>query len=162
MCREMYTRKHNKCYTYVSDLENITQVLLDYPRCSKNTIHLLTWRPVKGINCSCADPCFETLYKYTIDSEKLEKETKKTMAGLNNLLQNYQPFHIKAGYSSINIYLHDTTYEEVVESQRITLYTLLSNEGGIIGICIGVSIIQLIDVVVDWVPKFLQKRRPTI
>ena len=157
MCVEEHGRSRLNCYNYFSDLENITEVMLQYPKCPLSFSELITIGSVLGINinfpkCNCSEPCIEKKYEYSIKERKIDAEYKETAFGLHEFFENkHKATDLKdnLGNTNLNIYLKSSTYKEMVESPRVTLYTLMSNLGGIIGIFIGISVVHLIDIILD-------------
>ena len=156
MCQEEHSRLNYNCYNYISDLENITQVQMEYSRC------LLSDEEIgkgDGPNCDCPEPCFERFYKYSVDIKKVDKEIQNTvnkMREIFNNVNNKENIDEKAfDYNKITIHLTGTDYEYKVEGPKITLFTFLSNVGGVIGVFIGLSVAQIGNIFLDWICPFI-------
>ena len=54
---------------------------------------------------------------------------KKALSRFNQLLKNPEEFNEFTEHSSVNVYLHDNIYEEITESDRMTLHTFMSDVG---------------------------------
>ena len=63
---------------------------------------------------------------------------------------------IPTGNSKINIYLDEEAHQEIRESPSMTFSTFLSNEGGVIGMFIGISVLTLAQLILKKVLKFVQ------
>ena len=172
MCRENFIREKYNCYDYITDLENITEVLLNYKPCSqvmasefqKFFIAGTNEQYVRGINCGCLNPCFETIYGYTIHKTETDKETQNTLEVIQNFLKNKfgESRKVPVGYSYINVYLESTSYHEMNEHPSMSFFTFLSNIGGLIGIFIGISVLNIADRIGDWVFVFTERKLLTL
>ena len=96
MCKENYIRRNYHCYDYISDLENITQVLSDYKPCSQvmpkdfsRFFVVSTGKSfVRGIECDCPKSCSETVYKYKIHGTTTDGQTLYALRGVRDFVIN--------------------------------------------------------------------------
>ena len=96
-------------------------------------------------NCPCKNLCSETYYNYFVSTSDFpNKGVISTSRNENWTYQNMSS--IKDNYASVQIYFRSLTETVTDEKPEMTSIQLIGNIGGSLGLCVGASLITLVEV----------------
>ncbi|XP_045479634.1 pickpocket protein 11-like [Harmonia axyridis] len=128
-CEADSIRKHCRCIPYYYPVEDNERIctLLDL-KCLRDVLY----SKMSEENCECLPPCEKYNYKYNVNAREV-----KTIIGYDDSIQG----------SRITIYFGNDQCVMIERSANLTWDALLASIGGVIGLCLGGSVLSIIEFV---------------
>ncbi|XP_044749846.1 sodium channel protein Nach-like [Coccinella septempunctata] len=126
-CEADSIRKYCRCIPYYYPIEENERVctLLDL-KCMRGVLY----HKLAENSCDCLPPCEKLSYKYTVNAREV-----KTIIGYDDSIQG----------SRITIYFGNDQCVMIERSANLTWDALLASIGGVIGLCLGGSVLSIIE-----------------
>ena len=133
--------------------------LYDFYFCSENFYGYDRMEEIR--KCNCKQLCAETYYKYYISSTDFPNLGLVELAQIENW-PHQNMSDIKNNYASVQLFFRSLTETVTEEKPEITYIQLIGNIGGSLGLCVGASLITIVEVFeLVWIccSKLLEKRK---
>ncbi|KAK9875591.1 hypothetical protein WA026_009394 [Henosepilachna vigintioctopunctata] len=138
-CEAEHLRNQCKCTPYYYPVEDNERVctLLDL-KCMRGYFYSGSGDE----SCSCLPPCIKYSYKYTVNAREV-----KTIIGYDDSIQG----------SRITVYFGDDQCVMIQRSANLTWDALLASIGGVFGLCLGGSVLSIIELIYFFIKSIFCK-----
>ncbi|XP_071942043.1 acid-sensing ion channel 1A-like [Antedon mediterranea] len=111
--------------------------------------------------CSCRLPCSSVVYPLTLSSSRLNPSFMSYDLKQRFQDEKYNESYVKANIMKVSVYYNQLSYQRVLQVPSLDFFTLLSQIGGSMGLCVGASLlsmVQLIDFCFDVIKEKVRGR----
>ena len=142
-CEAEFIKKHCDCKMVhmPKDFQSEECNPIQYIRCADKAYD---WLMTSDRNvCKCSNPCGST--KYMISTSMLRLPSRY---GRHYYAEKYNKsdYYIESNFVKLNIYFEDMNYESIEQIPAYEFSSLLGDIGGNMGLCIGASLLTVVEV----------------
>ena len=119
---------------------------------SNCTIKTTNWFGSGTNRCNCPSPCHEIIYSHTLSltrwplTSEVDRFARQFENALNRNVSIMTRDYISRNFLSLSIYFDEFVYDEIIEEEAYSVYKLISDIGGHIGLYLGASSISIIEI----------------